>query len=363
MEKAATKLFIWLTYTLIEDCAVSDLVGFMKVTVSAPGKVTLFGEHAVVYGKPALVSAIDRRLRVTMEERNDSCVKVSALDLEITGLTLTFKEGFKEYVVETDCDRIAEAIGYVRKAIEITSKHLDQKKGVNVSITSEMPVGAGLGTSAAIAVSTVTAYGKLMGKDFKPEEIARLSHATELQVQGAASPMDTTISTYGGTIYLKPTDATPHVESLKLNKALPIVVGHTVREARTGEILKRVRNLRGACPKAVDSVLDTIGIIVEEAKVALANGDHAVLGMLMNMNHGQLEALGVSTKALNDMVYSARCAGALGSKLTGAGGGGCIIALCPERAMDVSVAIKVVGGLPFETCLSGSGVCVESVEM
>lgn len=334
----------------------------MKITVSAPGKVTLFGEHAVVYGKPALVSAIDRRLYVCMEERNDSCVKVSALDLEITGLVLTFKEGFKEYVVETDCDRIVEAMGYVRKAIEITSKHLDRKKGVNVSITSEMPVGAGLGTSAAIAVSTVAAYAKLAGHELKLEEIASLAHATELEVQGAASPMDTTISTFGGTIYLKPGKPKPHLENLNLEKALPIVVGHTEREARTGEILKRVRALRKACPRAVDSAMKTIGAIVEEAKPALVKGDFAALGMLMNMNHGQLEALGVSTRLLNDMVYSARSAGALGSKLTGAGGGGCVIALCPGKVKEVSVAMKVVGGMPFEASLSGCGVRIESME-
>ncbi|MBM5804569.1 MAG: mevalonate kinase [Candidatus Verstraetearchaeota archaeon] len=334
----------------------------MKVTVSAPGKVTLFGEHAVVYGKPALVSAIDRRVHVTVEERSDSSIKVSALDLHIPGLILTFKEGSKDLVVETDYNRIAGAMSYVRKAIELASKHIEKRQGVNVTIRSEMPVGAGLGTSAAIAVGTVAAYTRLLGHELKAEEVARLGHATEFEVQGAASPMDTAISTYGGTIYLRPTRPDPYIERLKISFPLPSIIGYTEREARTGELLKRVRELRKAHPAAVDSILSTIHEIVEEARIALVKGDLVSLGVLMNMNHGQLESLGVSSRRLNDMVYSARSAGAIGSKMTGAGGGGCMIALCPNRIEEVSVAIRVVGGSPIQASLSGTGFRLESVE-
>jgi mevalonate kinase len=334
----------------------------MRVTVSAPGKVTLFGEHAVVYGKPALVSAIDRRVYVTVEKRSDSSIKVSALDLHIPGLILTFKEGSKDLVVETDYNRIVDAMSYVRKAIELVSKHIHKKQGVNVTIKSEMPVGAGLGTSAAIAVGTVAAYAHLLGNELKQEEVARLGHATEFEVQGAASPMDTAISTYGGTIYLRPMKPDPYIDKLKVPSPLPSIIGYTEREARTGELLRRVRELRKAHPAVVDSILSTIDEIVEEAKIALLKGDLVSLGVLMNMNHGQLESLGVSSKKLNDMVYSARSAGAIGSKMTGAGGGGCMIALCPNRIEEVSVAIRVVGGSPIQASLSGTGFRLESVE-
>jgi mevalonate kinase len=334
----------------------------MKVTVSAPGKVTLFGEHAIVYGKPALVSAIDRRLYVTVEERGDSSIKVSALDLHIPGLIMTFKEGSKDLVVETDYKRILDAMSYVRKAIELASKHIDKKRGVNITIKSEMPVGAGLGTSAAIAVGTVAAYTRLLSHELRSEEIARLGHATELQVQGAASPMDTAICTYGGTIYLRPKKPDPYIERLKVKASLPSVIGYIERETGTGELLKRVRALREIQPEAVDSIMGTIGEIVEEAKTALIKGDLESLGILMNMNHGLLESLGVSSRKLNDMVYSARSAGAIGSKMTGAGGGGCIIALCPNRIEEVSVAIRVMGGSPIQASLSGIGIRLESVE-
>ncbi len=334
----------------------------MKVTVSAPGKITLLGEHAVVYGKPALVSAINRRLYVAVEGRSDSAIRVSALDLHIPGLILTFKEGSKDYLIETDYDRIVDAMAYVRKAIEISSKHLASKSGVNVTIRSEMPVGAGLGTSAAIAVGTISAYTRLLGHDLDPEEIARLGHMTELSVQGAASPMDTAISTMGGTLFIRPTSGKPKIEKLRLGVGLPAVVGYTERESRTSDLLKRVKVLRESTPKVVDSIMGTIGYAVEEGKDALLRGDLEVLGRLMNVNHGLLEALGVSSKRLNDMVYSSRSAGALGSKMTGAGGGGCMVALCPGREDKVEIAIRVVGGEPFRAALSGDGVRMESAE-
>jgi mevalonate kinase len=335
----------------------------MKVTVSAPGKITLLGEHAVVYGKPALVSAIDRRLYVTMEERADSAIRVSALDLHIPGLILTFKEGSKDYLIETDYDRIVDAMSYVKKAIEISSKHLGSKSGVNVTIRSEMPVGAGLGTSAAIAVGTIAAYTRLLGHELSLDEIARLGHMTELEVQGAASPMDTAISTLGGTILIRPTRTRPQIEKVPLGAPLPSVVGYTEREARTADLLKRVRALRDAAPKVVDSVRGPSASVVEEGRTALAKGDLVGMGRLMSVNHGLLEALGVSSRRLNDMVYSSRSAGALGSKMTGAGGGGCMIALCPKKEDEVSIAIKVVGGEPFRVNLSGTGVRMESKEI
>jgi mevalonate kinase len=334
----------------------------MKVTVSAPGKVTLFGEHAIVYGKPALVSAIDRRIYVSAEERSDRSIKVSAMDLHIPGLILTFKEGSDDFVLETDYSRITDAMCYVRKAIEVSSKYVDKRKGVNVVVRSEMPVGAGLGTSAAISVGTVTAYCRLMGHELKPDEIAQLGHATELEAQGAASPMDTAISTYGGTIYIKPAKPKPLIEPLDVGENFQAVLGYTDREARTGDLLKKVRALKDSSPKAFESVINTIGEIVEEAKVAMLKGDKVLMGSLMNMNHGQLESLGVSSRKLNDMVYSARSAGALGSKMTGAGGGGCMIALCPGRINEVTVAIGTVGGEPLQAKLSGTGVRLELVE-
>ncbi|MBC7120635.1 MAG: mevalonate kinase [Candidatus Methanosuratus sp.] len=333
----------------------------MRVTISVPGKVSLFGEHAVVYGEPALVAAIGKRLTVSVEGRPDKLIKIAAMDLQVPGIVLTFNEESPEIIVETDYGMVVSAVGYVRKAIEIVSEYLGRRGGVNVAIRSEMPVGAGLGTSAAVAVGTVAAYSILMGEELPFQEIARLAHETERRVQGLASPMDTSVATYGGILYIMPAAQQP-IEKLPTVCDLPMVIGYSEREFSTSDLVKKVRALREAYPEIVSPTLQSIGKISERAKDALASGDLDTLGRLMNINHGLLDSLGVSSKSMNDMVYSARFAGAVGSKMTGAGGGGCMIALCPGREVEVSTAIRIVGGMPFRATVSDQGLRVESVE-
>jgi len=343
---------------------IARIAFYMKVTMSAPGKIALFGEHAVVWGQPAIVSAIDRRVHVTVEGRTDSMIKISAMDLHVPGVVLTFQEGNKAPVIETDYGRIVNAVAYVRKAIDVCRKHLSLSadKGANVTIHSEMPVGAGLGTSAAVSVATLAAYTRLMGHELRPEELARLGHITELEVQGAASPMDTAITTHGGILYIRPTKPDPYIETVGVPVALPAIIGYTERESSTAEMLRRVKDLRNSNPRVIDSIMSSIGEVVESAKAALISGDLFTVGKLMNINHGLLESLGVSSKRLNDMVYSTRFAGAIGSKITGAGGGGCIIALCPGKEAEVSTAIRIAGGMPIQSRLSKTGLKLESLE-
>ncbi|MDI9643744.1 MAG: mevalonate kinase [Candidatus Verstraetearchaeota archaeon] len=333
----------------------------MRATVSVPGKVSLFGEHAIVFGEPALVAAIGKRLTISAEERSDRAVRINAMDLHVPGVILTFTEDSPELTVETDYGHMVGAVGYVREAIEAASEHLGSRLGVNITIRSEMPVGAGLGTSAAVSVGTVAAYSILAGHQLPLGEIASLAHKTELRVQNIASPMDTSVATYGGVLYIRPTSPT-HIERLQVACELPFVIGYVERESRTSELVKKVRDLRESYAEIISPILQSIGRITERAKAALAEEDLPTLGRLMNINHGLLDSLGVSTKALNDMVYSARFAGAVGSKMTGAGGGGCMIALCPGKELEVSTAIKVVGGCPFRAPLSCEGLRVESVE-
>jgi len=338
------------------------MIALTKVTASAPGKVALFGEHAVVYGHQAMAGAIDRRVRVTVEQRSDDLIKIHAMDLNIPGIVLTIGGLGKDVSIETDYVRIMDAVGYIRKAIEVTSRHCGIKKGINVHIKSEMPVGAGLGTSAAVSVATILASSAAMGHALKSDEVSALGHKVELEVQGAASPMDTAVATHGGILLIRPLIGKASLTPVKVEQGLPLVVGYTPRECGTGEMLRRVRNLRDAAPESVDSILCSIGKVVSEADSAMRSGDLRRVGMLMNVNHGLLESLGVSTKKLNEMVYSARSAGALGSKLTGAGGGGCAIALCPGREQDVMTALSLAGGTAFRSSISGKGACIEKGE-
>ena len=330
----------------------------MQVLAIAPGKVTLFGEHAIVYGKPAIVAAIDKRVMVSLKLRDDGRIRIAAYDLMLPGVVLTFSG--EEVVIETDYGRAISAVSYIKKALEITSEYVGKKVGVDVEVRSEMPVGAGLGTSAAVSVATIKGYGAVLGVDLSVDEVAKLGHKVELEVQGAASPMDTMISSRGGFIFIKPLSGRVDVREIRAAE-IPIVIGYVAREAKTGELVAKVKRLRDKHLDLVDKVLDAIEVLVLEAEEALKEGDFDKLGDLMNINHGLLEALGVSNKRLSELVYVARSAGALGAKLTGAGGGGCMIALAPGKTREVAAAITSAGGVVLEAKLGGSGVSAQVV--
>ncbi len=314
----------------------------MKVKFSSPGKITLFGEHAIVYGKPAIVSAIDKRVYISMEERNDGIIKIIS-DLSSISISINEINNYNGPLI------------YVIKAIEILSNYIGKKKGVNIIINSEMPISAGLGTSAAVSVATIAAYSKILNYNININEIAKLGHKVELEVQGIASIMDTTISTFGGIMYIKPNDI---IEKIKIDYEISFILGYIKREYNTAYMVNKVKSLMNKNKEIIEKIMEAIGLIVEEGKKAILEEDIEKIGLLMNINHGLLDSLGVSNKELNDMVYSVRRAGALGAKLTGAGGGGCILALCPNNKDvkdNICNAIESVGGKPIPIILSEEG--------
>ena len=231
----------------------------MQVLAIAPGKVTLFGEHAIVYGKPAIVAAIDKRVMVSLKLRDDGRIRIAAYDLMLPGVVLTFSG--EEVVIETDYGRAISAVSYIKKALEITSEYVGKKVGVDVEVRSEMPVGAGLGTSAAVSVATIKGYGAVLGVDLSVDEVAKLGHKVELEVQGAASPMDTMISSRGGFIFIKPLSGRVDVREIRAAE-IPIVIGYVAREAKTGELVAKVKRLRDKHLDLVDKVLDAIEVLV-----------------------------------------------------------------------------------------------------
>ncbi|MEM0197755.1 MAG: mevalonate kinase [Fervidicoccaceae archaeon] len=332
----------------------------MRVSASAPGKVTLFGEHAVVYGYPALVVAIEKRVHATAESRNDNVIKISARDLRVPGIVISYIGN--EVVLETDYGMVLPAIAYINKAIELTSRYLGIKKGINIEIKSEMPVGAGLGTSAAVAISTIAAYAAVNGYELSREEIAKIGWDVEKEVQGIASPMDTSITSIGG--YLKIKFERDNVERLpiKVNRELPLIIGYVEREAKTRDMVAMVKERMTQYPEIYESIMRLIGTVVNRAELSLEKGDLRELGFLMNLNHSLLDALGVSTRRLNELVHVAKDSGAYGAKLTGAGGGGCVIALVPEKQEIVETSMRLHGSLVIRTKLGAEGVRVDSVE-
>jgi len=299
----------------------------MTTTCSAPGKIYLFGEHAVVYGEPAIACAIELRTHVSAERYDAIRIKS---DIGTTGL---------DYVVHP----------YVSSAIK--------KLGlppVSLEITSDIPVGSGLGSSAAVTVAALSAINIEFDLGYDNEDIAEMAHGIEKQVQGAASPTDTFVSTFGGVVEI------PSRKRLDILEC-GVVIGNTNKGAspkKTAKLVKQVAMLKEKYPDVIDPIIRTIGSFAKHGERMLLEKDYISLGRLMNINHGLLDSLGVSTRELSALVYAARNAGAYGAKLTGAGGGGCMVALT-DSTDNVASAIQDAGGQAMISKFTGGGVrCV-----
>ncbi|TYL36209.1 mevalonate kinase [Natronococcus pandeyae] len=301
---------------------------------SAPGKVYLFGEHAVVYGEPAVPCAIERRARVGVQRRDDEKLRVHAEDLSLDGFTVEYGGGADQQPdVDVSESLVSAAMGYVDGAIEQVRDVTGEDAGFDVTIESDIPLGAGLGSSAAVVVAAIDAATRELGVTLEPTEIAERAFQTEYEVQdGQASRADTFCSATGGAVRVEGDDC-------RSTEApdLPLVIGFDGGAGDTGELVSGVRSLREEYTFASDTV-EAIGDVVRNGEDALAAGDFEELGRLMNFNHGLLSALGVSSRSLDSMVWAARDAGAYGAKLTGAGGGGCIVALDPSDETETALS-------------------------
>ncbi|WP_248896979.1 mevalonate kinase [Haloplanus halobius] len=300
---------------------------------SAPGKVYLFGEHAVVYGEPAVPCAIEQRATVTVEARDDDHVRVQASDLSLDGFTVEYTGSTADRPdVDVPAPLVEAAMGYIDAAVEQARDAADAPDaGFDITVESDIPLGAGLGSSAAVTVAGIDAATRELGHRLPTGEIANRAYRAEAEVQeGQASRADTFCSAVGGAVRVEGDDC----RSIDAPD-LPIVIGFDGGAGDTGELVAGVRALKERYDFADDTVA-TIGNIVRNGERLLdpdadveADDRIAELGRLMDFNHGLLESLGVSSRSLDSMVWAAREAGAHGAKLTGAGGGGCIVALDP----------------------------------
>lgn len=324
---------------------------------SAPGKVYLFGEHAVVYGEPAVPCAIERRARVTVEHRDDEQIRVRADDLTLDGFTVTWNgETDTRPDVNVPTPLVEAAMGYIEGAIEQALDAVEQTQGgFDVTIESDIPLGAGLGSSAAVVVAGIDAATRELGTNLDPERIANRAYQVEYDVQdGQASRADTFCSAMGGAVRVQGDDC----RQIRGVPELPFVIGYDGNTGDTGQLVAGVRELKDTYEFASDTV-KAIGDIVRSGEAALENDDVEEIGRLMDFNHGLLSALGVSARSLDSMVWAARDAEALGAKLTGAGGGGCIVAL--DRSEQTHTALEYTPGCEsaFRAELDTEGVRAE----
>ncbi|WAI01268.1 mevalonate kinase [Methanogenium organophilum] len=278
---------------------------------SAPGKVFLFGEHAVVYGKPGIAMAIKPRVYVTVRKtRHPPRVKSP----------------------------------YLEKCFELM--------GVNgsVYIHSQLPSSSGLGSSAAVTVATLSAINDEYGLGHTKSDIASMAHSVEKSVQkGRASATDTYVSTFGGVLLIQG----------DIKRRLPpedfhLVIGNTMVSHSTARMVEQVSKFRATDPDIVNPILDAIEAVTMRSLHVFQ--DQRALGRYMDINHELLEALGVGHPALTRLVTAARAAGAYGAKITGAGGGGSMVALCPKRSKSkIAGAIEGCDGRAIITTIDNEG--------
>lgn len=286
------------------------------------GKAILLGEHAVVYGYPALAGAIDCRLRAHfIAEPGDG-----ALRLRVPAWNLDVKRA-DEHVVGTALDAIVRAVG---AALNIREPHLSESLSGRIDIDTELPAAAGLGSSAALSVALSRVLSGALAPARLPldnDQIAAIANCGERRFHDNPSGVDVALATRGGLgVFvrgqgLEPLSAPP----------LALAVGLSGQERRTADLVGRVAQARSQAPTRTDAQLAILGAAARSGRAALERGDLAELGRLMARAHATLAELGLSTSVLDRLVAEAERAGALGAKLTGAGGGGAVIALARDK--------------------------------
>lgn len=320
-----------------------------SVTVSAPGKLMLLGEHAVVYGYPCIVTAVNQRLRLTATIHDEPLLIINAPDMRIVD--------YKRPITMLGETETPKEVQFVAIAVKNFNEKYGLKTGISIATASEFKSTIGFGSSSASTVCVIKALSELFGKELTNKEIFDLSYKTVLDIQKKGSGFDVASAIFGKTLYFVTGGKT--ILPLAIDN-FPIVVGYSGVKADTVRLINKVSLLFNENPKLVKDIYKDIGKIVEKAKTALEEKNCQVLGELMNLNQIHLAKLGVSTRKLDVMIHASRDAGAYGAKLSGAGGGDCMFAFAPENRMKIiEKAIKKSGGEIMQITSNAQGVRVE----
>ncbi|NON61264.1 mevalonate kinase [Acidianus sp. RZ1] len=311
------------------------------ITVEVPLKATLFGEHAVVYGEPAIAMTISEKMVIRIMESDKLIFKSNSLAIKGVKVEL---DGMK-----LESEEASRILSYVIHAVD----HFGKRKPALIDVESPVEPSVGLGTSAGIIVGIVSAYSKFLGYQLCKEEIAKISHKVELEVQGIGSRMDTNTISIGGLLYFKREGGYE-----KINKEVKISAGYIKRTSTTAEILKRVKALKEKDEDLFKEIITTIGKTVDRAKKAIENDDREELGNLMYVNHGLLMSLGITIPPIDEMVSSAKTLGIQGCKISGGGGGGLVVCTEDERS---KILLSYIGAKLINSKQSNEGVMIKEI--
>ena len=283
----------------------------------AGGKVILLGEHAVVYGRPALAAGLERG--VIAEARRGAGPALVSDRPELAG-----------------DDRPAQVVAEAAALLGL------DPRTVVVAVRSELPFGAGLGSSAALVVAVLRALAAAAGRRLTLTEELALGRRLEAIFHGHPSGVDPAAAALGPVCFRFVRGEPPALTALRIAAPLPLVIGFGGRPRSTGAAVGGLRARWAAEPERHERRFDEIAAVVEAGARAAEAGDAAALGRAFDANHALLAALGVSSPEVEALVAAARGAGALGAKLTGGGAGGAVVALAPESGR-VAGALAAAG--------------------
>jgi len=304
-------------------------------TATAPGKIILLGEHAVVYGRPAIAAPVNQvRARAVISaapRRPSGEVLIQAPDI-----------GLESRLADLPGDHpLACAVNGVFAELGIS-----RPLACTIRITSTIPVASGMGSGAAVSVAFIRALSAFLGQVLSDERVSTLAFEVEKIHHGTPSGIDNTVITYNLPVYFVRGKA---IQTLRLSKPFTLVIGDTGVASSTAIAVGEVRRRWQASTAQYEAIFDQVGRTVDFARNAIEVGWLDELGLRMDENHNLLRLMGVSSPELEQLVQAARAAGALGAKLSGGGRGGNMIALATEasapaiaQALSSSGAVRTI---------------------
>lgn len=288
------------------------------------GKAILFNEHFVVYGIPSIVSAIGK-YTIAKIEPNDKHKLIIEDNRDATPKYL-----------EEKLDQQKDSINRILKKMGVDIS----KNGIKIKLNGNLYAASGIGASAASCVAIGRALSEYFNLNLSDDEINDIAYEGEKGYHGNPSGVDNTASTFGGLIWFQKGEKNI-IEKIPISSPIEVVIGNTGIVANTASAVAGVRERKEKNPEKYQEIFNRTENIAYLAKRALQEGDYKEVGKLMNENHKLLQQIEVSTKDLDFLVNIAREYGALGSKLTGGGLGGNMIALTPGKELQEKVATAI----------------------
>ncbi|MBU0744291.1 MAG: mevalonate kinase [Gammaproteobacteria bacterium] len=300
--------------------------------VSAPGSLMLLGEHAVLYRKQAIVTAINHRIKVSLTPRSDYKINIVS-------------SSFGNHLVSLNKFKIIRPYDYVLTAIKKYLNKIDC--GFTLNIYADFSSNVGFGSSAAVTVATLGVLHQwLSQKNIDYMALYRQAVSVVNLVQGSGSGADVAASVFGGVLAYK----REPIVIKKINDSLPLVAVYSGSKVATAEVIKIVAASRKRFPKVFASIYNAIDSCAQEASVAIKNNDWSRLGELINIHQGLHDALGVNNTMLSELVFSLRNKPHIyGAKISGSGLGDSVIGLgkvkkdgFPENKIQKKYGVKQI---------------------